>query len=203
MYRVAAYIDGFNLYNGLKEKYARKYLWLDLEAVAGRLLRPDQELVAVKYFTAFVRNDPAALARQNAFIGALRATTGVEVVLGRFQEKTQTCFKCGSTWRTYEEKETDVNIAVTMLQDGVSHRFDIALVLSADSDLCPAVKTLTGLVPRARVVAVFPPARRSDKLAQAVHASFRLGESIIRQSQLPSRVTDASGAIFVRPPTWS
>jgi hypothetical protein len=26
---VIAYIDGFNLYNGLKSKYRHRYLWLD------------------------------------------------------------------------------------------------------------------------------------------------------------------------------
>lgn len=30
MARVAAYIDGFNLYHGLKARLGRKYLWLDL-----------------------------------------------------------------------------------------------------------------------------------------------------------------------------
>lgn len=55
---VAVYIDGFNLYNGLKDKHGRKYLWLDLESLARRLLRQDQQLALVRYFTAPVRNDP-------------------------------------------------------------------------------------------------------------------------------------------------
>src|SRR6266536_636756 len=38
--RVAAYVDGFNLYFGLKAKYGRRYLWLDLQALAASLLRP-------------------------------------------------------------------------------------------------------------------------------------------------------------------
>ncbi|MCA1704132.1 MAG: NYN domain-containing protein, partial [Actinobacteria bacterium] len=68
MDNVAVYIDGFNLYNGMKAKHGRKFLWLDLEAVSQRLLRPGQRLVAVRYFTASVRNDPPAQARQNAYI---------------------------------------------------------------------------------------------------------------------------------------
>lgn len=200
---VAVYIDGFNLYHGLKSKHGRKYLWLDLEAVAERLLRSGQQLVAVRYFTARVRNDPPAQARQNAYLGALRSATSVDAVLGRFQEKQRTCFKCGSTWRTYEEKETDVNIAVAMLEDGINEVFDTAVVLSADSDLCPAVRALGRLRPQKRVVAVFPPHRRSDDLRGAVRASFTLGDAIIRQSQLPVTVTDVSGATYVRPPRWA
>ena len=55
--RVAAYIDGFNLYFGVRQ-HGRRYLWLDLEQLVQSLLRPRQQLVAVRYFTARVRNDP-------------------------------------------------------------------------------------------------------------------------------------------------
>lgn len=199
---MAVYIDGFNLYNGLKSKHGRKYLWLDLQAVAQRLLKPGQSLVSVRYFTAGVRNDPGARARQSAFLGALRAATQVSVTLGRFQEKHRTCFRCNATWRTYEEKETDVNIAVAVVEDAVNDRYDTALVLSADSDLCPAVHALGRLRPEKRVIAVFPPNRRSDDLRRAATATFTLGEAIIRQSLLPDTVVNAAGVTFYRPPSW-
>lgn len=108
----------------------------------------------MKYFTAAVRNDPETQACQNAYLGALGATK-VEVHLGRFQEMQRICLGCGSSWRTYEEKETDVSIAVALLEDGVNDLFDTALLLSADSDLCPAVRALHRLRPDKRVVAVF------------------------------------------------
>ena len=62
-----AYVDGFNLYHGLKARHGRRYLRLDLEGLARRLLKPGQRLAGITYFTASVRNDPAALARQNAY----------------------------------------------------------------------------------------------------------------------------------------
>lgn len=74
MRRVIVYIDGFNLYHGLKDKYGRKFLWLDLEALCLRLLQPDQDLVEIKYFTAAVRNHPPALRRQQKFWNALEAS---------------------------------------------------------------------------------------------------------------------------------
>jgi hypothetical protein len=114
--RVAAYVDGFNLYHGLKEKHGRRYLWLDLQALVASLLKPGQRLEKVRYFTARVRNEPAALACQATYLHALGAHTNVEIVLGRFQQKRQVCRRCGATWRTYEEKETDVSIAVSLLR---------------------------------------------------------------------------------------
>ena len=50
--RVIAYIDGFNLYFGLKAMGWRRYYWLDLFKLSRNLLKTNQELVAVKYFTA-------------------------------------------------------------------------------------------------------------------------------------------------------
>src|SRR5712691_2867370 len=50
---VIAYVDGFNLYHGLRDKYRRRYLWLDLEHLVRRL-RPNDQIVAVRYFTVGV-----------------------------------------------------------------------------------------------------------------------------------------------------
>jgi hypothetical protein len=36
MTRVVAYVDGFNLYHGLKAGYGRRYHWLDLQALVRR-----------------------------------------------------------------------------------------------------------------------------------------------------------------------
>ena len=87
MIRVAVYVDGFNLYFGLRERYGRKYLWLDLQVLAASLLRPDQSLEKVRYFTARVRNDVAGQQRQSDYLDALGERSPlVEIRDGRFQE---------------------------------------------------------------------------------------------------------------------
>ena len=88
MATVIAYVDGFNLYYGLHAKYRRRYLWLDLEQLTHRI-RPRDRIIAVRYFTALVRDDPAALARQQTYLEALRVRSGgiVGVHLGRYQSK--------------------------------------------------------------------------------------------------------------------
>jgi uncharacterized LabA/DUF88 family protein len=201
--RVVAYVDGFNLYWGMKARTGRKYLWLDLEMLARTLLRPGQRLEAVRYFTAPVRNDPAALGRQYTYLTALRAhTPAIEVVLGRYQEKTFRCNTCGALGRTYEEKETDVSIAVALLEDGVNNRFDTALVISADSDLCPAIRALNRLRPALRVVAAFPPKRHSDDRAHICNGVRHISVASLRSAQLPDSVTAPSGRTFKRPTHW-
>ncbi|RBQ18684.1 NYN domain-containing protein [Spongiactinospora rosea] len=199
---VAAYIDGFNLYHGIRP-YGRRYLWLDLEAMTRRLLRPHQRLASVRYFTAPIRNDPAAQTRQNAYLGALQAHTSVDIVLGRFQERRRQCHACGATWRTYEEKESDVAIALAMIEDAVRGGFDKILLVSGDSDFCVAVRAVRRLNPAVGVIVVFPPGRRSDVLGRAAHGRFFLGIDTIRRSQLPPLVPGPAGLTYTRPKSWS
>ncbi|HEV7647864.1 MAG TPA: NYN domain-containing protein [Actinophytocola sp.] len=204
MARVAAYVDGFNLYFGLRSKHNRKYLWLDLQALASSLLHPGQRLEQVTYFTARVRGDSESEQRQSDYIDALGAHSPlVTVKNGRFQEKDRRCRQCGTSWTVFEEKETDVNIAMALLGDAARDRYDVALLVSADSDLCPAVRETKSLFPAKRVIAAFPPDRRSAELRRAADGHLAIGENKIRQAQLPARVTTAAGITLHRPKHWS
>jgi uncharacterized LabA/DUF88 family protein len=201
--RVMGFIDGFNLYHGLKQKHGRRYLWLDLEALVRSLLKGDQDLVGVTYFTARVRDDPPAERRQSEYLDALGShCRNLTVVSGRFQEKARLCRRCGSSWTVYEEKETDVSIAIALLEHAVRDDYDTALVVSADSDLCPAVRALRRVRPEKRVVAVFPPRRSSGDLRRAVDATLTLGDAKVRHAQLPEVVKADSGRVFTRPTHW-
>jgi hypothetical protein len=201
--RVVMYVDGFNLYNGLKDKHGRKYLWLDLRALGARLVRPDQHVHQVVYFSARVRRDVDAARRQATYIDALRTYCDHLVVIeGRFQEKRITCRRCGQSRVSYEEKETDVSIAVALVEDAVLDRYDTALLVSADSDLCPAVRAVRRLAPAKRVLAAFPPHRVSENLRRAVHGSFTIPDAKIRKSLLPDVVKTTSGVCLERPDRW-
>jgi uncharacterized LabA/DUF88 family protein len=202
--RVKTYVDGFNLYHGLKQKHGRRYLWLDLEALTRRLIKPSQRLVAVDYFTARVRNQPTSERRQATYLDALSAHSPlVHVVEGRFQEKTHYCRSCGNQWSSYEEKETDVSIAVTLVEDGAAHLFDTALLISGDSDMCPVVRSLRRVCPGKRVIAVFPPKRNSAELGRLADGVLRISDANIRQSQLPAAVVSPAGISLKRPNYWT
>lgn len=204
MARVAVYIDGFNLYFGLRAKYARKYLWLDLQKLAQSLLRRDQTLEVVRYFTARVRNDAEGEQRQSDYLDALAAHNPLlQVKDGRFQEKDRRCRDCGSAWTVFEEKETDVNIAVALLADAVRDGFDTALLISADSDLCPAVLETKSLFPAKRIVVAFPPRRRSAELMRVADGFVAIGDDKVRRAQLPDEVVTPAGVVLRRPKHWS
>ena len=212
--RVIAYVDGSNLYFGLREKGWRRYYWLNIQALASRLLRTNQHLVFTKYFTARIAgarpSDPPDKARelegrrqrQCDFLDALSTLSDFRIFEGHYLGKTVVCYKCKSSWRTHEEKMTDVQIATEMLTDAFEDRLDVVLLVSGDSDLVPPVLTVRRLFPQKRVIAAFPPARTSARLTQAAHASFVIGRGILRRSQFPDHVTKPDGYVLKRPDRW-
>lgn len=204
MPRVAAFIDGFNLYYGLKDRHGRKDLWLDLEALITSLLRPDQILAYVTYFTARVMNAPESEARQSRYLDALNAHSRTLTIRpGRFQEIRRTRSACRTSRIAYEEKETDVNIAIALVADAVQDRFDTALLVSGDSDLCPAVREMKRRCPTKRVIAAFPPKRQSRHLERDADGHFFIPINKIRQAQLPAEVITAGGISIKRPTYWA
>ena len=117
MIRVAAYVDGYNLYHAIKRACPKHYRWLDLWALADRFV-PSQtgELTAVHYFSAYAHWKPVQMTRHREYVAALNAV-GVTTHLARFSDKFRKCVQCQHRWTGHEEKETDVKIAVKLLQD--------------------------------------------------------------------------------------
>ncbi|REF29928.1 NYN domain-containing protein [Calidifontibacter indicus] len=200
--RLIVYVDGFNLYHGLHDAARCRWLWLDLVELAASL-RPRSTVEVVRYYTAPVLDQPGAQRRQQTYLDALSAQHGprIEVVQGRYQSKTKSCRKCGSRWIEREEKETDVNIAVGLVSDAALDRMDDALVISADSDLGPAIRTARELQPALFVAAAFPPKRFSAELKALMPASFHISHSKIRSSFLPPLVRGKTHS-FARPTKW-
>ena len=173
--------------------------------MAERILRSEQRLEAVRYFTARVfpePRDPGKPVRQNTYLEALATLPNVHIHYGFHVAKVLRCHTCGATWQTYEEKMTDVNIAAELLGDAQDNSFDTAIVVSGDSDLVSAVRAVRKRYPDKRVVMAFPPGRQSAGLRTAATAYFNIGRSALKNSQLPEQVTRADGYVLARPSQW-
>jgi uncharacterized LabA/DUF88 family protein len=203
--RVIAYVDGFNLYFGLKSKGWRRFYWLDIPKLARSLLKPNQQLVEAKYFTSRVSaspSDPDKPKRQNAYLEALLTFPGLSIFYGHYLTDYQTCRNCGATWYKPSEKMTDVNIATELLTDAFQDHFDASLLISGDSDLTAPIRTIRRLFPKKWVVVASPPNRHSVQLANAASTHFTIGRGKISASQLPDRVTKPDGFVLHRPAKW-
>jgi uncharacterized LabA/DUF88 family protein len=117
-------------------------------------------------------------------------------------EKPRQCHACGAQWLSYEEKMTDVNMAVQMLTDAYEDLFDTAILISGDSDLTTPVTTLRRQFPSKRLIVAFPPGRKSNELSKASNGFFTIGEAHLRQSQFPDQLSRPDGYVLIRPATW-
>jgi len=202
MQRVITYIDGFNLYFGMKTKFGNRYLWLDVEALSMSLLLPSQNLVATKYFTSRVTNQPDKERRQKEYLEALVTGTSSKLFFGRYQSNTTECKGCGSIWPSPKEKMTDVNIATEMMMDAFTDTYDTALLISGDTDLIPPINAIRRHFPGKRIGVYFPPNRHSLALQKVVDFSGLIGRSKLRDSQLPDTIIKPNGYVLTRPATW-
>lgn len=211
MTRVVLYVDGFNLYYGLRDSNFRRYFWLNLATLGRNLLKPYQSLSFVKYFTSRISAaglGPVAQAmqgrrkRQQSFIEALETVPDLQIYYGHFLPKQNECRNCKSVWSAFEEKMTDVNIATEILTDAFRDRFDTALLVSGDSDLVGPIRAVQSLFPLKRVVVAFPPGRHSAQLKAIASGCFQISEARLKQSQFPDQVTKADGYVLNRPAEW-
>ena len=213
-HRIVAYIDGFNLYYGLKEKCWKRYYWLNLQRLVESLLKPNQELIRIKYFTARIsswdKDTPdhlksvkeAKFKRQTVYLDALATLDKLTIYEGQYLPKVIKCEKCGNEWDSPEEKMTDVNMASELFSDALDDNLDAAMIISGDSDLVPAVRILKSKFPQIRIVVAFPPSRVSKYMRKVADAYFTIGEPNIRASLFPDMIIRPDGFILKRPKKW-
>lgn len=193
--RTIVYIDGFNLYHAIDDLGEPHLKWVNLWALSETLLKGDQQLVAVKYFSAYATWRQRSYRRHQRYVQALEAS-GVTPILGHFKIKTVKCqAACRQTYTTHEEKETDVNIGVHLMADALADRFDRALVVSADTDLNAAVALTRLEAPGKQIAIVAPPGRKSRNSS----ALFEITKGRIRASLLPAEMKFPDGKAIVRP----
>ena len=97
---------------------------------------------------------------------------------------------------------TDVKIAVEMLSDAFTNKFDTALLISGDTDVVPPVLKIRELFPEKRIVVAFPPKRINNELKKAANAYIYLHRHQKSLIQLPEYIMKSDGYRLVRPASW-
>ena len=208
--RTSIYIDGFNFYYAAVK--GTPYKWLDFGATFRMLLRPPHRIDCIKYYTARVtgHRDPQQPLRQQVFWRALAATTPeLQIIEGSFltHEVRRPLAQPGAGPRTVavldtEEKGSDVNLAVHLLNDAWLDAFDCAVIVSNDSDLAEAMRLVRQHHPAKKLGLVF--ARHSGgnpsyELSRHAHFVKRLSRSVLAACQLPDVIP---GTRIHKPPAW-
>jgi len=206
--RTYVYVDGFNLYYGALKDTAWK--WIDLPALFATILQPRHDILSVKYFTARLSgrpDDQSKPQRQDTYIRALqRYRPEVEVYFGHFltnrvrmplvrpvgNQRTAQVIKT-------EEKGSDVNLAVHLLNDGWLDAYDCAVVVSNDSDIAESMRLVKDQ--HGKRIGLITPGTRSQSRQLLAHADFarRIRSNALRRSQLPDPIPDTT---IRKPPRW-
>lgn len=204
--RTYVYIDGFNLFYGqLKGKPVK---WLDLVALMKAYLDPAKnDLIKIKYFTALVKprpHDPNQTVRQQMYLRALATFPEIEVVHGHFlTHPVKMPLADGSGYAEVmktEEKKSDVNIAVHMLHDAYRDLYDLAVLVSNDSDLSEPLRIIAQEMNK-KIGILNPHERPSKELQQYANFKKRIRSSVVANCQLPQTLTDTKGT-FHKPVDW-
>lgn len=201
--RVLAYIDGFNLYHGLKDKSWRQFYWLDPAELVRQLVTGGRQVEGVKYFTARVRGPEDKRRRQSVFLDAVEVHSDAETILGRFYQKPRACKKCGNSWTSHEEKMTDSAIAAHLVADAFLDAFDTALMIGGDTDIVPAMKLVKRHFPEKRIEAWFPPRRKNQQVADVAHDSGNIHGAHLGKSLMPDQIEVTPGVVLCRPAEWA
>lgn len=200
--RTIVYIDGFNLYFGLLEKGWKNLLWLNLVNFSKSIIPPDNSFVQTKYFTSFIKGDEKKVKRQRIFLRANQTLKNISFYYGQYKIKYWECSKCKHSTKFHIEKKTDVNIATQMLIDAFQDRFDLAILVSGDSDLSPPISAIRTIFPNKSIIVAFPPERVTQELIQVSNSAYYIGKNKFSTNQLPPRLTTKDGKILKRPNIW-
>ena len=208
--RTIVYIDGFNLYYCALRK--TKCKWLNLEKLCESILVPaSHDIRKIKFFSARISarpDDPNAPTRQDVYWRALKSfCPKVEIIEGFFlsSEKFSYLAPCAGkgfvkTVKT-EEKGSDVNLAVHMLNDAWKNEYDCAILLSNDSDMYESASLVKANCGK-RIGWLYPDnpeIHLSKKLMGVVDFKRKITTAVLAASQLP---TPIPGTTITKPASW-
>lgn len=219
MTRTIVYIDGFNLYYRALKGTPHK--WLDIAAMCRAALPSTCTITAINYYTAHVsgRTDPGAPARQHAYLRALKTLPGVTIHFGNFLVSQKWAglvqppdFRPPLTlppgpppqvayvWKT-EEKGSDVNLGVHLVRDAFRGHFDLAAVLTNDTDLVEPVRIVSqelGLP----VMLLTPTAKPATSLVRVATGGVRHIQPYVGPCQLPDPLIFPGQKPLHKPAGW-
>ncbi len=163
------------------------------------------------YYTARVGariGDPDQPIRQQTYLRALGTLPQVQVHFGHYlshsvwmplEKPLPSASKFVRVIKT-EEKGSDVNLATHLVRDAYENAFDVAVLITNDSDLTEPVDLVRNRL--GKTVGIFNP-QKHPAVALTKVATFvkTIRAGVLQASQFPGQLTDARGT-FVKPTGW-
>lgn len=111
---------------------------------------------------------------------------------------------CGEVFHKHEEKESDVNLAISLVSGACNDEYDIAIIITADSDLCPPIKYVKERFPDKELWLVAPPGRikRAADLCLLSSRSMEINNNALRASCMRDEFYKGDVLVARRPQEW-
>jgi uncharacterized LabA/DUF88 family protein len=224
--RTIIYVDGFNLYNR-RLKPLPRFKWLNLKTLGDVILKPPMVVTRVNYYTARVSGklDPGAPARQQAYLDALATVPEIATHFGNFMfsQKWAALVRPPQARPSHyvwpavlpalvkveraEEKGSDVNLASHLVRDALLNAFDVAVIVTNDTDLIEPIKIV--MAETGKKVGLLSPVRAHKykskwtgahpTLVAAASWTLYIHNAHLAQAQFPASLP---GTTITRPAAW-
>ncbi len=202
MTKVVFFIDGFNLYHALNSnRNYFKYKWTNLSELSKRFITSREKLEGIYYFTALTPWSREKRERHKLLIKALESR-GINIAYGALRKRNRHCNFCNSSFSTYEEKQTDVNMAIYLFKLAYWDKYDKAIIVSGDSDLIPSIKAVKKVFPEKQIGVVIPIGRRAEELKSVCDFHMKMKQKHLESSMFDDELEINGGIKLKRPATW-
>lgn len=224
--RVAVYVDGFNLYYRALKNTGFK--WLDIDALCKAILHKTPNIVQINYYTARVKQlDPSYTDQQDQaeYLRALSTIPHLRIHYGNFQITEKVMPLASPLWMRpkfvphvdlsactdlpevarvvkTEEKGSDVNFGVHLVRDAFLDKFDIAAVITNDTDLREPLRIVSQEAKK-KVVLLSPVPNPAGSLTKVITGlPLFINQSHLKNSQFPDPHIDKNGRALNKPADW-
>lgn len=167
------------------------------------------EISKIKYFTASVKirpneKDKDKPNRQQIYFRALRTIPNLEIYEGMFLVNTVLMKRADEDGYVKvvktEEKGSDVSLATHLVNDAHKKEFEMAVVISNDSDLVEPIRIVIQEL-KLPVIVISPYDTNTIKLREIATSARQIRKGVLRVSQFPDELSDNIGK-FTKPTSW-
>ena len=211
--RTIIYVDGFNLYYGCLKN--TDYRWLNLGVLFQTVLQGHHNIECIRYFTAKVKSsprDPTANLRQQAYLKALETLPDLSIHYGHFARNKVRMPKLKPPPNTVEvikteEKGSDVNFSVHLLNDAWKDRYDCAVLVTNDSDMGEAMRLVKSQFPEKKLGLITPVSKPVAGLKKYAHFTRVINNAALKSSQFSNPLEgrskeERSKKLIYKPKSW-
>lgn len=182
-------------------------LWLDVVGFSKSMLLRTEKLNQIKYFTTtptVKMGGVDKIQRHKRWLQLLNNLTRPIIVYeGRFKLNTIKCkARCKKEFKQHVEKRTDINIAVQIIGDAVNDYYDVAYIVSGDTDFAPAIEFIKNQFPEKEIKVLCPPKRKSKILRDLAHFTKYLSVSDLIPYVLPDKIIRPGKTPLTKPASW-